>query len=135
MSTFRLEIVTPTKVIDKGEVDYLRCPGSDGQFGVMARHINAMFALQEGEIKVVAGQETSFLATRGGFAEVTGDEVKLLVETAEHAGDIDIDRAQKALERAKQRITAKAADMDLTRAEMSIRRALTRLKVAKRQQS
>ncbi len=132
MSTFRLEIVTPTSVIDQGEVTYVRCPGEDGQFGVMANHTNAMFALKEGEIKVVGDRETSYLATRGGFAEVTGEEVKLLVETAEHAADIDVDRARKALERARRRIDEHAPDMDLQRAEMSIRCALTRLKVAKR---
>ena len=134
MSTFRLEIVTPTRVIDKGEVNYVRCPGSDGQFGVMARHTNAMFALVEGEIKVVTDKETSYLATRGGFAEVTGKEVKILVETAEHTAEIDLDRAQTALERAKQRFTEKGPDMDLARAELSIKRALTRLRVAKRHQ-
>ncbi len=134
MRTFHLEIVTPTKVIDKGEVTYVRCPGSDGQFGVMARHINAMFALSAGEIKVVSDKETSYLATRGGFAEVMGGEVKILAETAEHAAEIDLDRAQKALERAKQRVAGKGPDMDLARAEMSIKRALTRLRVAKRYQ-
>ncbi len=134
MSTFQLEIVTPTKVIDKGQVTYLRCPGSDGQFGIMARHTNAMFALVEGEIKVVTGQETSYLATRGGFAEVTGNAVKILAETAEHTNEIDLDRAQNALDRAKQRIAKKGPDMDLARAEMSVKRALTRLRVAKRHQ-
>lgn len=134
MSTFHLEIVTPTRVINKGPVTYVRCPGRDGQFGVMARHTNAMFALAAGEIKVVTDKETSYLATRGGFAEVTGDEVKILVETAEHAAEIDLDRAQKALERAKQRVAEKGPDMDLARAEMSIKRALTRLRVAKRHQ-
>ncbi len=135
MSTFHLEIVTPTRVIDKGEVTYVRCPGSDGQFGVMARHTNAMFALSAGEIKVVSDNETSFLATRGGFAEVTGSEVKILVETAEHAAEIDLDRAQKALGRAKQWVAKKGPEMDLARAEMSIKRALTRLRVAKRHQN
>ncbi len=135
MSTFRLEIVTPTRVIDEGTVDYVRCPGTDGQFGVMAGHTNAMFALAEGEIKVVKGNDTTYLATRGGFAEVTGSDVKLLVETAEHAAEIDIDRAQAALERAKGRVSERTQEVDLTRAEASIRRALTRLKVSKRNQA
>ncbi len=135
MSTFKLEIVTPTRVIDKGAVSYVRCPGSDGQFGIMARHTNAMFALEAGEIKVVSDKEETYLATRGGFAEVTGKEVKLLVETAEHAAEIDLDRAEKALARAKERIDSHASDLDLSRAEMSIKRALTRLKVGKRTQA
>ena len=45
MSEFRLEIVTPTKLMDEGNVDYIRCPGLDGSSGVMANHQNAIIAL------------------------------------------------------------------------------------------
>ncbi len=50
MSTFALEIVTPTKTVDQGEVTYIRCPGADGLFGVMAGHTPGLFALSAGEI-------------------------------------------------------------------------------------
>ena len=57
MSEFRLEIVTPTKLMDEGNVDYIRCPGLDGSFGVMANHQNAIIALGIGEIKVTQNKK------------------------------------------------------------------------------
>ena len=52
MSTFNLEIVTPTEVLKKENISYLRCPGVDGLFGVLAGHRHAIIALSLGEIKV-----------------------------------------------------------------------------------
>ena len=46
MSTFRLEIVTPTKILDEGQVEYVRCPGLDGSFGVLANHREASLPLE-----------------------------------------------------------------------------------------
>jgi F-type H+-transporting ATPase subunit epsilon len=45
MATFNLEIVTPTEVLQKDNISYLRCPGADGLFGVLAGHRDALIAL------------------------------------------------------------------------------------------
>ena len=50
MTTFSVEIVTPTRVITEESVFYLRCPGVDGSFGVMADHAEAIIALSVGFI-------------------------------------------------------------------------------------
>ena len=52
MATFSIEIVTPTHVITEENVSYLRCPGMDGSFGVMAGHTDGIIALSVGEVKV-----------------------------------------------------------------------------------
>ncbi|RMF09377.1 MAG: F0F1 ATP synthase subunit epsilon, partial [Candidatus Neomarinimicrobiota bacterium] len=52
METFQLEIVTPTRVIRRDEVEYVRCPGLDGSFGLLAHHAEAMMSLAVGPIKV-----------------------------------------------------------------------------------
>ena len=66
MNEFPLEIVTPIKLVDEGEVDYVRCPGLDGSFGVMANHQNAIIALGIGEIKVTQNKKDYYLA--GGIS-------------------------------------------------------------------
>jgi F-type H+-transporting ATPase subunit epsilon len=131
MSTFRLEIVTPTRVYDEGEVDYVRCPGLDGLFGVMAHHTKAIFALTIGEIKVTRGNEVRYYATSGGYAEVTSDRVQLLVETAERSQEIDLDRARSSAQRARERLAQKER-VDQVRAQASLQRALNRMRVASR---
>ena len=89
MKTFDLEIVTPTQVIKKESVSYLRCPGLDGLFGVLPGHRSALIALDLGEIKVSQNNSDTFYATSGGFAEINNSKVELLVETVEEANDID----------------------------------------------
>ena len=69
----------------------------------------------------------------GGFAEVTGEKVTIVAESAEKGREIDVDRAKRALERAEKRLTAaKTENIDWARAEAAMRRSLMRAKVAGR---
>ena len=130
MSSFQLEIVTPTKIVDQGEVTYLRCPGADGLFGVMAGHTPGLFALSAGEIKLTKEGKSHFFATSGGFAEVAGEKVQLLLETIEESTEIDSDRAREVLERASLRLSRGEGDPD--RSRRAITRAKNRIKVSER---
>jgi len=132
MSNFNLEIVTPIRELDEGQVSYIRCPGLDGSFGVMASHREGIIALTVGEIKVTRDGKDEFLATSGGFAEIMNDKVKLLVESVEIASEIDAERAEKSLERATQRKSEQNSAMDDIRIEASLMRAINRLRVSKR---
>ena len=132
MNEFPLEIVTPIKLIDEGEVDHVRCPGLDGSFGVMANHQNAIIALGIGEIKVTQNKKDYYLATSGGFAEITKDKVQLLVETVERSGEIDSNRAEESLNRAKMRKEDNKGELDQARMDISMTRAMNRLKVSQR---
>lgn len=128
MSTFQLEIVTPTKTLDQGDVSYIRCPGTEGLFGVMAGHTDALFALAVGEIKVTKDGNNSYLATSGGYAEVARERVQLLLETVEEAQVIDTARAQQAYDKAKKRLSSDEGDEVRTKAALS--RAANRLKIS-----
>jgi len=128
--SFQLDIVTPEKVINEGQVTYLRAPSTDGLFGVEAGHTHAIIALDVGEIKVVKDNETYFLATSGGYADIQPESVMLLVETAERSSENDTDRAKKALDRAEQKKHEAHVDQARTRAE--IERARNRLKIVNR---
>ena len=130
MGEFHLEIVTPTKLLDVGMINYVRCPGLDGLFGVMAQHQNAIVALNVGEIKVTQNNKDNYFATSGGFADITNNKVEILVETIELSKEIDQSRAQNSIDRAKKRLNDRK--MDQTRSMLSLQKALNRLKVSKR---
>ena len=130
MGVFQLEIVTPIKIFDEGQVEYVRCPGLDGSFGVMANHREAIIALGVGEIKVTKNGKDHFLATSGGFAEITKEKVELLLESYEQAEEIDTSRADAALKRAEERKLSE--EIDSTRNDASLQRAVNRIKVSKR---
>ena len=133
MSTFNLDIVTPTRNLDEMVVSYVRCPGIDGSFGIMANHQDGIFSLDIGEIMIKTKSETKYLSTSGGFAEIVNDGVSILVETVESASDIDIPRAEAALQRARDRKSSSDNEnLDQARLESALSRALNRLQVAKK---
>jgi len=133
MNHFTLDIVTPTQNLDVIEVDYVRCPGIDGSFGIMANHQDGVFSLDNGEIMIQSKSDTKYYSTSGGFAEINENEVCLLIETIELSSEIDISRAESALQRANERKNKKnEEDLDEVRMESSLSRALNRLRVAKR---
>ena len=132
MSTFQFEIVTPTRTLDKGQVNYVRCPGMDGSFGVMANHLEGIIALSIGEIKVTIDGKEEYLATSGGYTEITDERMQLLVESVEGSDEIDTDRAKRSLERAQVRKEKHSLEIERARVELSLYRALNRLRVARR---
>ena len=131
--TFTLEIVTPAKVVCKEEVLHVKAPGVAGYFGVLYNHAPFLTALKVGviEARTVAGMR--YYATSGGFCEVMENQMKILVETAEAAGEIDLERAKQARDRAMARLEHRSSDIDVPRAQASLARALNRIEVAELQ--
>jgi len=128
-----LEVVTPDRLVLSTEAEVVVCPGAEGQFGVLPGHIPFLSALEIGEMYYKAGGKTEYLAVSGGFAEVTGEKVTIVAESAEMGREIDVDRAKRALERAEKRLAAaKTENIDWARAEAAMRRSLMRMKVAGR---
>ena len=133
MSTFNLDVVTPTRDLEEMVVSYVRCPGLDGSFGIMANHQDGIFSLDIGEIMIKTKSETKYLSTSGGFAEIVNDGVSILVETVESASDIDISRAEAALQRARDRKSSSDKEnLDQMRLDSALSRALNRLRVSKK---
>ena len=129
MAEIQLNIVTPEKTVYAGAVQRVRAPGSEGSFGVLPGHTPLLASLAVGEIAFVEADDTAVrLAASGGFAEVQPDRVTILAEAAERIDEIDVDRAQRARDRAKERLDG-GTGIDATRAQASLARALNRLKV------
>jgi F-type H+-transporting ATPase subunit epsilon len=128
-----LEVVTPDRQVVSTEVDIVVLPGVQGQFGVLVNHIPFLSALEIGEMYYRKGGQVDYIFVGGGFAEVTGDKVTVLVDSAERGKEIDVERARRAKERAEKRMAAgRIADVDWVRAEAALRRSIARMKVATR---
>ena len=132
MSPVRVDIVTAERVIYSEDADMVLAPGSQGQLGILPHHAPLMTTLHPGELLVRKGGEEYSLAISGGFLEVRPDRVIILADSAERADEIDVNRAESARERARQRILHPAVGIDTSRAEASLQRAMTRLKVAEK---
>jgi F-type H+-transporting ATPase subunit epsilon len=127
---FILEIVTPAKQVLSAQVDEAVIPGEDGYFGVLAGHEPFIATLKSGILMYRQEDRKRFAAVHGGFAEVLPDKVLVAADNAELSEEIDIERAQAALERARERLKKPTKDTDLDRAGASVMRAVTRLSVA-----
>jgi F-type H+-transporting ATPase subunit epsilon len=134
MEKLHLEVVTPAKVVVNSEVDIVVAPGSEGEFGVLPGHVAFLTGIVPGELRYSVGSESDSLAVTTGFAEVSGNKVSVLVDAAERAGEIDPDRARRAMERAKERLAMDRSlkEIDFLRAETALKRAVARLKVVQK---
>ena len=68
-------------------------------------------------------------AVHAGLAEILPDKVTLLAEIAEWPDEIDVERAKKAEERAKNRLAQKEVGLDVLRAEVALKKALVRQEI------
>src|SRR6516164_359667 len=100
--TLELQIVTPDKMLVKEQVDDVQIPGKAGDIGVLPGHAPLITELTIGEIAYKQGAKTEHLSVAWGFAEVLPDKVTILAQTAERAGEIDVERAQDAKARAEE---------------------------------
>ena len=130
--TFEIEIVTPERVVERDVVTELQLPTKNGYIGVLAGHAPLITELGIGEITYKADNIEYKVAVAWGFAEVLPNKVTILAEVAERPEDIDVSRAQKAKERAEERLRSANSDTDFDRAQVALERATTRIEVAQK---
>jgi len=132
-NTFKLDIVAPDRILFKGLVSSFSAPGEIGAFQVLYNHAPLLSTLVTGEMKYTGENgETVFYAVSGGFVEVRDNRVLALVDTAERAEEIDVERARKSQERALERMKTRKSGIDLERVKRAFTRATNRLKIAQR---
>lgn len=132
---FRFQLVSISGIKFDEEVDEVVLPTADGQIGVMTGHMPLISVARTGVIAVrrqpnERDDDREFFATNGGVIEVADGELRVLVDEADNAHEINEAEAQKAFERAKQ-MKAEAKDqVSLEHAQHLIDRHEVRLHVA-----
>ena len=129
MGRLYLEVVTPEKVLVSQEVDAVVAPGTEGEFGVLPGHVLFLSGIVPGELRYTSGSVKDSMVVTTGFAEVSNDKVSVLVDAAEKASEIDMERARQAIERARTRLAKErgSEDVDFIRAEFALKRAIARV--------
>ncbi len=127
---FQLQIVTPDGLLYDGTAERLITRTTEGNVGILARHSDYVAPLDIGETKIKFADGTSRTASSAlGMISVNDGVVRLVASTFEWADDIDIDRAQRALEKAREKLERKNSDYELRMAEFKLKRALNRINV------
>lgn len=128
------DIVTQERTVYSEQVDAVNVPSTEGRMGILPNHMVMLVALDYGEVIIRQGDEEEHFALGGGFAEVLPDKVTILADSAEHAAEIDVQRAQRAREQAEQ-LMREGVPEDSERyaqIEAALRRAQVRINVGRR---
>ncbi len=131
MNSFEAQILTPEGTLFDGAVVGVQLPGTLGSFEVRSLHADIISTLEIGRIIVrKAGGDDLVFAVSGGFVEVHNNKLVLLAEAAELVSEIDVERAEAAMERARQRLASKEKSIDRERARKALSRAENRIRIA-----
>jgi len=126
----RCEIVSQDRLVYEGEADIVMVPGSLGEMGILAGHAPLLSTLELGVIRVKNGDQEEVFTVTGGFVEVQPDIVTIMADAAENVEEIDIQRAEEAMERASKLLAEDSpTDPDVyLRIQSALKRSSLRLK-------
>jgi F-type H+-transporting ATPase subunit epsilon len=129
----RLEIVTPERLAYEDDVDSVNVPGIEGELGILPHHAPLLSMLGFGELRIRKGGAEEVFAIVGGFVQVRPDKVVVMAETADLAGEIDLEKAQEARREAERALESGYHEgADLSAARAALQQALLRIRVAER---
>lgn len=130
---FSLSIVAPDRSVVEDQAVSVIAPGSEGYFGVMAGHVPMVAALRAGIVEYLdAKNQRNHVAIGGGFAEVSGQRLTILADSAALATEIDVKEEELRLERARKALRGEDSEMTSAEATEEIERAMARIRAAKR---
>jgi F-type H+-transporting ATPase subunit epsilon len=130
---YKLSVVAPDRTVYEDTVQSAIVPAEFGYMGVLADHAPTIVALKPGIVEYIdAANQTHFVSISGGFLEVSGGGAIVLASTAEKASDIDVSRAEKALEEARRALRGEVSGVTTQQATEELERAMVRIKAAKR---
>ena len=133
MSYFSVDILTPYKILAKDvPAEGLHIPTTRGEINVLPQHTHLISKLDTGILvcKDASGIQKFMVTT--GIVKVLKDKITVLAQVSERAEDIDIDRARKALERARTKLGSDETldDEQLEKFRRKLARAIVRTELA-----
>ncbi len=100
----RLEVVTPTGIAVRADVDEVEAPSVDGEFGVLPGHVPLLAALRAGVVTFRSAGRTVVVAVGPGFADTRPDRLSILTDRCIEAGDVSLSIARQGLEAAQRKM-------------------------------
>ena len=131
MDNFRLKIITPERIFFDKDAYMVELNTTEGEIGVYAGHIPTTCIIKPGILSIRMDGEEKEAALHSGFVQILPDRVTILAEVIEWPEEIDLHRAEAAMERAKERIAHRTSETDIARAETALLRAMARITVLK----
>ena len=130
---FKLAVVAPDRTVFEDMVVSVIAPGELGYLGALAGHEDSIIALKTGIVEYSdATNQRYHVSISGGFMEMSSEGAIILADTAELSSEIDIERAEKALDEARKALRGEVSGVTTQQATAELERAMNRVKAAKR---
>ena len=129
MSTFQLNILTPERKFFSGDAEGLIISAPDGELCILAGHVPTVAPIVVGTIKLKLNGEWKSAFTSEGFIEVMHDKVMVFTQACEWPEEIDVDRARRSLERAREHLRQKQSIKEYKESKIALARAMVRLRI------
>lgn len=128
--SYKVDIITPYRVFYTGQADSVIVASIDGEIEILADHEPVVTPISVGSVRIKVSGEWKTAFCSDGFLEMEGNRLNVLVGAAEWPEEIDVARAERSLQRAKERLEDKTFAWETKRASLALARAEMRLKVA-----
>ncbi len=129
---FLLEILTPERSFFCDSIESIIIPTEDGEMSIQKNHESMVVTVIPGEAKINAGNKWLACSVAEGFIEVRPDETIMFTQAAEWPEEVDVKRAERAKERAEERLRQKKSEDEYRRSKIALARAMARLSLTKR---
>jgi len=130
-----LEIVTPEARVYSDTIDTVVIPTTSGEIGILPGHIPLLTQVAAGALRVTKDGISQLLAVSGGFAQIAGDKVSVLAQSAIEAEKIDEQAAENAMKRAEEELrkgTSSLPPAEIERLEGIVRFSVAQIGVRRR---
>jgi F-type H+-transporting ATPase subunit epsilon len=127
---FDVTINTPQGLYKQTRASIVNVVSEDGQRGILPNHMPIVVSLAVGKMTMEeeSGRET--YAVSGGVLFFRNNQCTILTRAIENVKDIDVERAERAKERAEARLAAiEDEHIDMMRAEIALKKAVNRLNI------
>ena len=134
MDSFQVHILAADKTFYEGPCVSLTIPTSDGEQGILAHHSNMIAAIQPGILRYqVPGEPPRLASISPGMVKVEKNDVLVLVDSAERPEEIDVARAKREADQAREALLQKKSRQEHQIAQATLARALNRMRVKSRE--
>ncbi len=129
-TTMQVEIVSAEESIFSGTAEFLLARATEGEIGVLPRHMPMLAELKPGEVMVRGkGGAEQFYYVSGGMIEVQPQVVTVLADAATRAKDLDEAAAKQAMQRAEEAMRDRSAGIDYARAQAQLAEAAAQIRM------
>ncbi len=133
MSKLNLRVVSQERELLRESVDSVTAQTTEGEITILPGHIPLFTKLGTGELVYRMGSgENSIVISRGFLTVAPNNEITIMADTAVHAREISVQKAEEAIKAAEATLQSSQDQRERLMAEASLRRALLELRIAER---